>query len=195
MVVPRQNPPRSIRAEDTLAERVMYERMKREWSYETLAARMTDLGCHIHPSALFKIEKGRPRRRITVDELIGLGLAFGVPTEDLLMSARAQKDVRFRELLDETRRYWVGLREAEARYEAQANELSLLCADSEGGDERYEAIRDELARTEQEVSEMEAVVADHEAAPEAAELQALKVRLEFLEDLMQPVSFERSRRG
>ncbi|MBM9466083.1 helix-turn-helix domain-containing protein [Nakamurella leprariae] len=74
--MPRPNKPRSISAERNLAARIATEREKRGWNYEVLADHMARVGCAMHPSALYKIEKGTPARRITVDELVGFSKVF-----------------------------------------------------------------------------------------------------------------------
>jgi transcriptional regulator with XRE-family HTH domain len=83
--VPRPNPPRSLQSEDNLARRIAYERDRRGWTYEGMAKRLTDAGCPIQGSAIYKIEKGNPRRRISVDELVALAKVFDVDTENLLL--------------------------------------------------------------------------------------------------------------
>jgi transcriptional regulator with XRE-family HTH domain len=61
-----------------------WEREQRGMTYEGLAARMTAAGCSIQPSALYKIEKSNPPRRITVDELVALAAVFDLEIADLL---------------------------------------------------------------------------------------------------------------
>lgn len=80
----RPNRGRTIREESNLAERVQYEREQRGWTYEAMAKALTDAGCRINASAIFKIEKGDPPRRITVDELVAFSRAFSTSVEDLL---------------------------------------------------------------------------------------------------------------
>lgn len=82
--MPRPNKARLIGGERNLARRVSFEREKREWTYEGLASRMTAAGCAIQASALYKIEKADPPRRITVDELVALAKVFDTSVEDLL---------------------------------------------------------------------------------------------------------------
>lgn len=82
--MPRVNPLRATGHESNLAARIAVERQARGWSYEGLAKRMTDAGYPIQSSAIFKIEKGNPPRRIAVDELVGLSAVFGMSVEDLL---------------------------------------------------------------------------------------------------------------
>jgi transcriptional regulator with XRE-family HTH domain len=80
----RPNRPRSIASEANLARRISFEREHREWSYERLAQEMTAAGCPIQGSAIYKIEKGSPPRRVTVDELVALATVLERDINDLL---------------------------------------------------------------------------------------------------------------
>lgn len=82
--MPRVNPLRATGNEENLARRIAVERESRGYSYEGLARRMTNAGYPIQPSAVFKIEKGKPPRRIAVDELVGFAEVFGLTPTDLL---------------------------------------------------------------------------------------------------------------
>jgi transcriptional regulator with XRE-family HTH domain len=97
----RLNPQRSIGGEDNLARRIERERTAHGWSYEALAKRMTDAGCSIQGSAIYKIEKTDPPRRITVDELLALAQVFGKSVEDLLTPIEVLDDRRAQKLLEE----------------------------------------------------------------------------------------------
>ncbi len=97
----RPNKPRSIAGELSLARRIAYEREQRGWSLEGLAKRMTDAGCAINQSAIYKIEKGDPPRRITVDELIALGRVFGMPLEDLVVDPDLEASRELRRLCED----------------------------------------------------------------------------------------------
>lgn len=81
--MPRPNPGRTLGVEDLVADRVAQYREQSGYGYESLAVRMREHGCAIHASALYKIEKGEPRRRITVDELVALAAVFDVSLDDL----------------------------------------------------------------------------------------------------------------
>ena len=81
----RPNKQRKVFAEDHLAARIAAEREARGWSLEGLAKRMTDAGCPIDQSAIFKIERTTPRRRIVVDEMVAFSQVFGIPLEELLI--------------------------------------------------------------------------------------------------------------
>lgn len=87
--MPRPNRPRSIASEQALARRIAYEREAREWSPQGLASRMTQAGCPIQASAIYKIEKNDPPRRITVDELVAFSEVFGIPVAELLLPPEA----------------------------------------------------------------------------------------------------------
>lgn len=83
--MPRPNMFRAIAAESALARRVEHERTTRGMSYEGLAARMTQVGCPLQASAIYKIEKGEPQRRITVDELAAFALVFEMDLAEMLV--------------------------------------------------------------------------------------------------------------
>jgi transcriptional regulator with XRE-family HTH domain len=91
--MPRPNEGRTIHLEANLARRISFERATRCWTYERLAREMTDAGCAIAPSAIYKIEKGDPPRRVTVDEMGALATVFEVSYDDLLtpMTAVTEK--------------------------------------------------------------------------------------------------------
>lgn len=82
--MPRPNKQRSIHAERRLATRIAMERESRGWSIEGLAERMTKAGCPMNGSAIFKVEKGDPPRRIVLDEAVAFAQVFGVSLQELL---------------------------------------------------------------------------------------------------------------
>lgn len=67
-----------------MALRIAREREMRGWSYERLATAMADVGCPIQGSAIYKIEKGEPRRRIAVNELAALSRVWAIPMDRLV---------------------------------------------------------------------------------------------------------------
>jgi len=114
----RPNKPRTINAEANIAERITHERESRGWSYATLASKMTEVGCSIGTTAIFKVEKGTPRRRVTVDELVALSRVFGASIEDLLTPAseieRARMDAELVDDLNNAARALARFRGADA---------------------------------------------------------------------------------
>lgn len=98
--MPRPKPPRGMEAERNVAARVAYERERARYSYAGLAQRMTDLGCAIDASAIYKIEKSDPPRRITVDELVGFAAVFGLEVDELLVPPVKVVGSEVAELLD-----------------------------------------------------------------------------------------------
>lgn len=94
----RPNTGRTINEEANLAQRVQHEREGRGWSYETLARKLTDAGCKMNGSALYKIEKGAPPRRITVDELVAFSRIFEISIEDLLTPMEIYRKERAKEI-------------------------------------------------------------------------------------------------
>jgi len=73
-----------MEGESNLARRIAHERARTGLSYEGLAKRMTDVGCSIQGSAIYRIEKGDPPRRVNVDELLALAEVFETSAADLL---------------------------------------------------------------------------------------------------------------
>lgn len=87
--MPRPNRDRTVLAEENLARRIAFEREARGWTYEGTAKRMTNIGCPIQPTAIYKIEKGQPRRRISVDELVAFAKVFDFDVEEMLLPVGA----------------------------------------------------------------------------------------------------------
>ena len=102
--MPRPNKRREVYAEGYLADRIASVREAKGWSLEGLAKRMTDAGCAINQSAIYKIEQGQPRRRITVDELVAFSRVFDMSVEDLLTAPELLASKQVAPLLDEQRR-------------------------------------------------------------------------------------------
>lgn len=96
----RPNRTRTVGTEDSLAQRIRAERERRGWTYEALASRMEAVGCPIQPSAIYKVEKGKPRRRVTVDEFVALANVFELELADLLLPIELVSDREARRLLD-----------------------------------------------------------------------------------------------
>lgn len=99
--MPRPNPTRSLQSETNLARRIAFEREERGWTYEGTAKRLTDAGCAIQSSAIYKIEKSDPPRRISVDELVGFAKVFDLSVEELLVPMELIHDQRAMEIIKE----------------------------------------------------------------------------------------------
>lgn len=125
--MPRPNPPRPIGREAVLASRIAYERQARGWTYENLASRMARAGCPINASALHKIEKGSPPRRITVDEFVALSHVLGLSPTDLLMSSEDAVGKRLRGVYEHAAETAEALTFAhEAHYQALAEAATFI---------------------------------------------------------------------
>ena len=96
--MPRPNRGRVVRAERNVADRIAFERQQRGWTLEGLAKRMSDAGCPINSSAIYKIESGDPPRRVTVDELVALSMVFETDVADLLIPIALVNNKRARKL-------------------------------------------------------------------------------------------------
>lgn len=97
--MPRRNAPATLPFEANLARRIAWERELRGWSYDSLAQRMTDRGYPIHGSAIYKIEKGDPPRRVTVNELAAFALAFGMNAWELTVHPERVHDPELTQLI------------------------------------------------------------------------------------------------
>jgi transcriptional regulator with XRE-family HTH domain len=131
--VPRPNPPRSLQSEENLARRIAYERNRRGWTYEGIAKRLTDIGCPIQGSAIYKIEKGTPRRRISVDELVAFAEVFEVGAADMLIPLELIAEHEALGLIAEVERKYRVLSESVADYRGTVERIQQLA----GTDEAY----------------------------------------------------------
>jgi transcriptional regulator with XRE-family HTH domain len=131
--VPRPNPPRSLQSEESLARRIAYERDRRGWTNEGTAKRLTDVGCPIQGSAIYKIEKGTPRRRISVDELVAFAAVFEVSAADLLIPLELIAEHEALGLIAEVERKYHALSESVADYRGTVERIQQLA----GTDEAY----------------------------------------------------------
>lgn len=96
--MPRRNVGRTLGSERALAARLAYEREKRGWTYESIANRMEAEGCPIQLTALHKIEKGDPPRRVTLDEALALARVFDLDLEEFILPLELVEQRRGREL-------------------------------------------------------------------------------------------------
>lgn len=102
--MPKRNASRDVYAEQHVARRIAIERARRGWSYDGLAARMTAVGCPLNQSAIYKIERGDPPRRITVDELVAYSRVFHLSVQELLTDPDLAAERHVVDLLDGWRR-------------------------------------------------------------------------------------------
>jgi transcriptional regulator with XRE-family HTH domain len=114
--MPPRNPPRSMTGEKNLADRIAFERELRHWSYEALAQRMTEIGCPMNQSAIYKIEKGEPRRRITVDELLAFAQVLELDVQELLAPTSVEGG-------REQARLWLAWKQAQQEADAALDRL------------------------------------------------------------------------
>lgn len=130
--MPRLNQGRSLQVESNLARRIAYERERRGLSYEALAEAMTKVGCAINASSIYKIEKGNPPRRISVDELAALAEVFDEPLADLLVDMAIIEQRRAQDLIDALSRSRTEVNTAAAQaFEALTLLFDLAAADSD----------------------------------------------------------------
>lgn len=144
--MPRPNKPREMAYEAQLARRIQYEREVRDLTYERLAERLTEVGCPIQGSAIFKIEKGDPPRRITVNELVAFAQVFGVRVNELLtsvdMASRREVLTAFEDWADLFTRRIEAVRTLDAQLEVAAGRVRKAMG---GSDHAALALEAELA--------------------------------------------------
>lgn len=137
--MPRPNPLRMVQNEANLAERIAYERERRGWTYEGTAKRMTEIGCTIQGSAIYKIEKAEPRRRISVDELVAFAAIFETTVEDLLLPVDAVFSAEAKRILESLAEVQYDLVSAIDRCVAAAVAWQHLECHSNGGEQQVVA--------------------------------------------------------
>jgi transcriptional regulator with XRE-family HTH domain len=86
--------------EGALADRIGLLRTERGWSYERLSKELAILGCRVAISSLHKIERGTPRRPISVDELFALAAVFKMDVLSLAEPLAIRDRARVKRLLD-----------------------------------------------------------------------------------------------
>ena len=124
--MPRPNPSRVMFTEDHLAARVTIERERKGWTLEGLAKRMTDAGCPLAASAVYKIEQGKPRRRIVVDELVAFSRVFGIPVDQLLLDPEMEAEQRLIDKLNSVNTLATAHEEAAVKLIAAVDEVREL---------------------------------------------------------------------
>lgn len=80
--MPKKPTGRATDAEQRLVEAVRNLRKRRSWSYDELAKRMTNAGCKIHATGIYKTEN--EGRRVTIEELVTYASVFETTPESLL---------------------------------------------------------------------------------------------------------------
>lgn len=102
-------------SEGNAAARIGLEREVRGWSTTELAARMTKAGVPMNQTAIWRIENGNPRRKITLDEALGFARVFELPLEELMSPPLEGVDIEGRRVVQEAVEAFYELREAEDR--------------------------------------------------------------------------------
>jgi transcriptional regulator with XRE-family HTH domain len=82
----------AVASEEVLIRRVVAERELRGWSPALLAQKMTEAGCPMAQSSIWKMEHGNPHRKITLDETLCFARVFGTSLDDLLLPPELRTD-------------------------------------------------------------------------------------------------------
>lgn len=129
MHVPRQNPPRLVGGELGMARRIAFEREQRGWTTESLAKRMTEAGCPINQSAIWKIENGQPRRKISYDEALAFAQLFELSITELAVAPEIAANESVRALVEEHQRLSVEAIRRDLRMAEIMRKVRALLAD------------------------------------------------------------------
>lgn len=122
-------------SEGNAAARIGLEREVRGWSTTELAARMTRAGVPMNQTAVWRIENGTPRRKITLDEALGFARVFELPLEELMSPPLANLDVEARRLVQEVVEAFTETQTAEDRlHHGVVATATYLAAHPEAGE-------------------------------------------------------------
>lgn len=102
-------------SEGNAAARIALEREVRGWSTTELAARMTRASVPMNQTAVWRIENGTPRRKITLDEALGFARVFELPLEELMSPPLEGVDIEGRRIVQEAVEAFYETREAQDR--------------------------------------------------------------------------------
>jgi transcriptional regulator with XRE-family HTH domain len=87
--------------EDYVADRIKQEREARGWSTVALAEKMAEAGHPVNQAAIWRIESGKPRRRVNLDEALGFCQVFGLTMDELTAPPMKYADAFVRDLVRE----------------------------------------------------------------------------------------------
>ncbi|MFJ4410731.1 helix-turn-helix transcriptional regulator [Streptomyces sp. NPDC088910] len=102
-------------SEGNAAARIALERETRGWSTTELAARMTKAGVPMNQTAVWRMENGKPRRKITLDEALGFARVFELPLEELMSPPLDGIDLEGRRFVQEAVEAFYESRDAQDR--------------------------------------------------------------------------------
>jgi transcriptional regulator with XRE-family HTH domain len=151
----RPNKQRDIDVEEAFAQRVELERKKRDLSYEGLAKLMTAVGCAIQPSAIQKIEKAKPRRRIVVNEAVAFAIVFGIPIEELLTPRSVRLDLQLNKAIADGPGAYSRVISAKHDYEAVIARAVEALTDQDSGGERLALFWETLTTVQKTVHDVD----------------------------------------
>ncbi len=109
--------------ENNVAERIKLEREIRGWSTQKLAERMAEVGHPVNQSAIWRIESGKPRRRVNLDEALGFSKVFDIPLDDLTGPPGHVSNAQVRRLVGEYVERWKEWRAARKPMDRARDEI------------------------------------------------------------------------
>ncbi|MFG3525174.1 helix-turn-helix transcriptional regulator [Streptomyces sp. NPDC047917] len=147
----RAGPGRPV-PEDHVATRIKLEREVRGWSTVKLAEEMAAVGHPINQSAIWRIESGKPRRRVNLDEALGFCKVFELTMQDLTGPPGELATPRIRQLAREYVQMTLEYRHMRAAIDRNQMDLSEIQRELDAyGDKgpEYRGQVDELLRLEE----------------------------------------------
>jgi len=102
---------------------------------------MKDVGCALDQSAIHKIEKGSPRRRITVDELVALSRVFDKSLDQLVADPKILEEEAALAYADEWCRLLAQHLLASQEHERERQELEQRLSGQVTSPELYDQVR------------------------------------------------------
>lgn len=102
--------------ERAVAARIASARSERGWSQQQLSDELAKVGCHIHYTAIQKLENGKKPRKITVDELFAFAMVFQIPVEQMLVDPSREVTTETWEALKAARVAWGELEDVAEAY-------------------------------------------------------------------------------
>jgi transcriptional regulator with XRE-family HTH domain len=139
----------ALDAEEFLARTIERLRTGADWTYAELSQRMADAGCPIERSSLQKIERGRPRRKITVNELVAFSRVFRTSVPDLLISPSYRDDKMFFQDVKDGVSTAQKVLESENALREILDRVVESCLEPDKGPEREAALRKDYARLDE----------------------------------------------
>lgn len=143
--------------ERNLRRRIEWELADRHWSYQDLVDRLARVGLRTQKSAINKMLKGEPPKRMTANELFALAEVFEMEVTDLAQPLEPFLSAKANKRLNELNRVGADLKRAVAEFERCAGRLERQVED---GDRLSAEVRRARVEHDNSLSELERAFTD-----------------------------------